>query len=343
MKVTAREKASVVNLLNFVKEIYDIKRPFSGNINTAYIDWQALNSNLPGVTQWTPTSVDPSLLCQIERLSPPTPPKPDDRLQGWYIPSFEKDLIWKDELERTEFDADGNEIQIIERFTDDSKRVQLKEKYLQQRTLWLQECEDIQKNNTLFDTFMNYWDEVKSSNLKKELVLGNFVFDSSDYAKRSNIKYPILTSPVKVEILPGQKLQLQVRLDPEEKTTIHNEIFVAFDDEQLNGQAFDDINQLLVPLNKNLLDAERIQDVLTNEAVRLSTKCRWRESQKDKKHEDGVYFQIYPLPVFFIQPKPIGLKEAVNTIIETIESTSEVPAHLVEIAYPDGIPCSATR
>ena len=151
MKVTAREKASVVNLLNFVKEIYDIKRPFSGNINTAYIDWQALNSNLPGVTQWTPTSVDPSLLCQIERLSPPTPPKPDDRLQGWYIPSFEKDLIWKDELERTEFDADGNEIQIIERFTDDSKRVQLKEKYLQQRTLWLQECEDIQKNNTLFD------------------------------------------------------------------------------------------------------------------------------------------------------------------------------------------------
>ena len=341
MKVTAREKASVVNLLNFVKEIYDIKRPFSGNINTAYIDWQALNSNLPGVTQWTPTSVDPSLLCQIERLSPPTPPKPDDRLQGWYIPSFEKDLIWKDELERTEFDADGNEIQIIERFTDDSKRVQLKEKYLQQRTLWLQECEDIQKNNTLFDTFMNYWDEVKSSNLKKELVLGNFVFDSSDYAKRSNIKYPILTSPVKVEILPGQKLQLQVRLDPEEKTTIHNEIFVAFDDEQLNGQAFDDINQLLVPLNKNLLDAERIQDVLTNEAVRLSTKCRWRESQKDKKHEDGVYFQNYPLPVFFIPPKPKGLKEAVNTIIETIESTSEVPAHLVEIAYPDGIPSVA--
>ena len=341
MKVTAREKDSVVNLLNFVKEIYDIKRPFSGNINTAFIDWQTVNGDLPGVIRWTSENVDPSLLCQIERLPLPTPPKPDDCLQDWFSSSLGKDLIWNDELERTESDAEGNEIQVIERFDDDARRVHFKEKYLQQRALWQKEFEKVQKNNTLFDTFMNYWDEVKSSNLKKELVLGNFIFDSSDYANRSNIKYPILTSPVIVEVLPGQTLRLQVRLDPEEKTTIHNEIFVAFDEDQLNGQAFDAIKQHLVPCNKNLLDAENIRDILANEAVRLSTKCRWRESQKDKKHEDGVYFQIYPLPVFFIQSKPTGLKEAVGTMIDTIEDTGEVPAHLVEIASPDGIPSVA--
>ena len=342
MKVNAQEKTAVVNLFNFVKEIYDIKRPFSGDINTAYIDWQALTDNLPGVIHWKPTSIDPSLLCQIERLPTPTPPQPDEQLQDWIVPTFEKDLIWKDELERTDFDDEGYEIQTIEQFSDDISRVQLKEQYLLERNRWLEECEAIQKNNNLFDTFMSYWDEVKSSNLKKELVLGNFIFDSSHYDKRSNIKYPILTSPVKVEILPGKKLQLQVRLDPEEKTTVHNEIFVAFDDEQLNGQAFDAIKQKLKPSNKNLLDAKCIQEILTNEAVRLSTKCRWRDSRNDKHHEDGVYFQIYPLPVFFVQPKPTGLKDAVSTIIDTIEATGEIPAHLVEIASPDGKPSVAT-
>lgn len=341
MKVNAQEKTAVVNLFHFVKEIYDIKRPFSGNINNAYIDWQTLTDDLPGVIHWEPTSIDPSLLCQIERLPTPTPPQPDEQLQDWIVPSFEKDLIWKDKLERTDFDDEGYEIQTIEQFSDDISRVQLKEQYLLERNRWLEECEEIQKNNNLFDSFMSYWDEVKSSNLKKELVLGNFIFDSSHYAKRSNIKYPILTSPVKVEILPGKKLQLQVRLDPEEKTTIHNEIFVAFDDEQLNGQAFDAIKQKLKPSNKNLLDAKCIQEILTNEAVRLSTKCRWRDSRNDKHHEDGVYFQIYPLPIFFVQPKPTGLKDAVSTIIDTIEATGEIPAHLVEIASPDGIPSVA--
>lgn len=341
MKVSTEEKISVVNLLNFVREIYDIKRPFNGNIEKAYIDWNDIDPELPGVSKWTPSSQDPNLLCVIERLSVPKPPQPDPELEDWVKIGADGSVLVKEQMEYADRDEDGNEILIIENFADDPKRVELKAAYLEEIAQWNADADLIRRGNALFDTFLMYRDEVLSSNLKKEMVLGNFIFDSSTHPVRDSIKYPILTSSVEVIVLADTKAKLAVRLTPDEKTVVHNEIFVAFEKDNLNGQEFDSIKPLINEQNCNLVDAEGYRNVFANNSVRLSTKCRWRESREDKRREDEVYFQIYPMPIFFVQTKATGLKEAVGSIVQKIEKSGEIPAHLVEIASPDRTPSVA--
>ena len=52
MTVSLEDQTSVINLFNFVREIYDIKRPFNGNIENRYVSWDDINPNLPGITKW---------------------------------------------------------------------------------------------------------------------------------------------------------------------------------------------------------------------------------------------------------------------------------------------------
>ena len=250
-------------------------------------------------------------------------------------------ISFRESLEFKEVDQDGNEVLTVEQFSDDPNRVRLASVYQYELDAWHEQVRIIKRNNDIFDQLHTYWAEVEASNLKKEMALGNFLFDSSNYQERNNIKFPILSSPVTVEILADKSLKLAVRLNPEEKTVVHNEIFVAFDNENLNSQAFDSLKTVINGSNCNIVNTDDFEKIFSTRSVLLSTKCRWRSSVKEKRKEEGVSFEIYPLPCFFVQTKPTGLKEAVGSIIDKIQETGEIPSHLVEIASPHAYPTIA--
>ena len=341
MTVSLEDQTSVINLFNFVREIYDIKRPFNGNIENRYVSWDAIDPNLPGVTKWPDLNSDPNLLCIVERLPHPARPVPAPELSEWMLHRNGDQISFRESLEFKEVDQDGNEVLTVEQFSDDPNRVRLASVYQYELDAWHEQVRIIKRNNDIFDQLHTYWAEVEASNLKKEMALGNFLFDSSNYQERNNIKFPILSSPVTVEILADKSLKLAVRLNPEEKTVVHNEIFVAFDNENLNSQEFDSLKTVINGSNCNIVNTDDFEKIFSTRSVLLSTKCRWRSSVKEKRKEEGVFFEIYPLPCFFVQTKPTGLKEAVGSIIDKIQETGEIPSHLVEIASPHAYPTIA--
>lgn len=341
MTVSLEDQTSVINLFNFVREIYDIKRPFNGNIENRYVSWDDINPNLPGITKWPDLNSDPNLLCIIERLPHPERPAPASELSEWLLHGNGDEISFRESLEFKEVDQDGNEVLTVEQFSDDPNRVKLASVYKYELDDWHEQVRLIKRNNDIFDELHTYWAEVEASNLKKEMALGNFLFDSSNYPERNNIKFPILSSPVTVEILADKSLKLAVRLNPEEKTVVHNEIFVAFDNENLNSQEFDSLKTVINGSNCNIVNTDDFEEIFSKRSVLLSTKCRWRSSVKEKRKEEGVSFEIYPLPLFFVQTKPTGLKEAVGSIIDKIQETGEIPSHLVEIASPHAYPTIA--
>ena len=85
MTVSLEDQTSVINLFNFVREIYDIKRPFNGNIENRYVSWDDINPNLPGITKWPDLNSDPNLLCIIGRLPHPERPAPASELSEWLL------------------------------------------------------------------------------------------------------------------------------------------------------------------------------------------------------------------------------------------------------------------
>ena len=342
MKVSTEEKKSVINLFKYVREIYDIKRPFEGNFERDYISWDDIDDDLPGVEKCHHLSESVGELCTIQRLSIPRPPLVDKTLENWVRKAEDGSVTFLEEIEYLE--DDENEIYRVEKFTDDPLRVELEQAYIKKVTEWRTRVEKIRKGNELFETFLMYRDQVQSSNLKQEIVLGNYIFDSTGHPSHKKvIKYPILTSAVSVEILQGTEAKLVVKLVPDEKTVIHNEIFVAFNQDDLNGQELSQLQNITEESNCNLIDAVRVQNIISSNAVRLSTKCRWRSSYSEKCDEEGVYFQIYPMPVFFVQTKSTGLKEAVGSIIKNIEEFDDVPRHLVEMSYEKANPTVASE
>ena len=110
MTVSLEDQTSVINLFNFVREIYDIKRPFNGNIENRYVSWDDINPNLPGITKWPDLNSDPNLLCIIERLPHPERPAPASELSEWLLHGNGDEISFRESLEFKEVDQDGNEV-----------------------------------------------------------------------------------------------------------------------------------------------------------------------------------------------------------------------------------------
>ena len=99
MTVSLEDQTSVINLFNFVREIYDIKRPFNGNIENRYVSWDDINPNLPGITKWPDLNSDPNLLCIIERLPHPERPAPASELSEWLLHGNGDEISFRESLE----------------------------------------------------------------------------------------------------------------------------------------------------------------------------------------------------------------------------------------------------
>ena len=94
-----------------------------------------------------------------------------------------------------------------------------------------------------------------------------------------------------------------------------------------------------------MLGDEGLASEIRNAAVRLSTACRWvdpndAESAASDAARDAsdIKFRIAPRPVLFLQDRPTGIKEAVESIRARIDDSSDIPQHLVEIVSPDAFP-----
>lgn len=243
----------------------------------------------------------------------------------------------------------------LERLRTDAALLPLleaRDAWLAKRADWLKERLPRERNKALFERFLTAREKLEASNLRSELLVGNFVFTSSPGLTETGevADYPLVAQPIEITIGSSKRNLplLEVRVDESASPRFLGEVVQVFAEERIDLSVLNELKEYVASASPEVLGDEALTSEIRNAAVRLSTACRWvdpndvESSVSDAELEaSGVKFRIAPRPVLFLQDRPTGIKEAVEAIRARIDDSSDIPQHLVEIVSPDAFPTYA--
>lgn len=233
--------------------------------------------------------------------------------------------------------------------------LEARDAWLAKRAEWLKERLPRERNKALFERFLTAREKLEASNLRSELLVGNFVFtsapgltgtgDSNEFAD-----YPLVAQPIEITIGSSKRNLplLEVRVDESASPRFLGEVVQVFAEERIDLAVLNELKEYVASASPEVLGDEALTSEIRNAAVRLSTACRWVDPNETESAAVGaerdasdVKFRITPRAVLFLQDRPTGIKEAVEAIRARIDDSSDIPQHLVEIVSPDAFPTYA--
>lgn len=227
--------------------------------------------------------------------------------------------------------------------------LEARDAWLLKRAAWLKERLPRERNKALFERFLTAREKLEASNLRSELLVGNFVFTSSPALTETGetADYPLVAQPIVITIGSSKRdlPLLEVRVDESASPRFLGEVVQVFAEERIDLAVLNELKEYVTSSSPEVLGDEGLASEIRNAAVRLSTACRWvdpndAESAASDAARDAsdIKFRIAPRPVLFLQDRPTGIKEAVESIRARIDDSSDIPQHLVEIVSPDAFP-----
>lgn len=230
--------------------------------------------------------------------------------------------------------------------------LEARDAWLAKRAEWLKERLPRERNKALFEQFLTAREKLEASNLRSELLVGNFVFTSSPGLTETGeiADYPLVAQPIEITIGSSKRNLplLEVRVDESASPRFLGEVVQVFAEERIDLAVLNELKEYVASASPEVLGDEALTSEIRNAAVRLSTACRWIDPNDAESRvtdaeleASGVKFRIAPRPVLFLQDRPTGIKEAVEAIRARIDDSSDIPQHLVEIVSPDAFPTYA--
>ena len=230
--------------------------------------------------------------------------------------------------------------------------LEARDAWLAKRAEWLKERLPRERNKALFERFLTAREKLEASNLRSELLVGNFVFTSSPGLTETGeiADYPLVAQPIEITIGSSKRNLplLEVRVDESASPRFLGEVVQVFAEERIDLAVLNELKEYVASASPEVLGDEALTSEIRNAAVRLSTACRWIDPNDAESRvtdaeleASGVKFRIAPRPVLFLQDRPTGIKEAVEAIRARIDDSSDIPQHLVEIVSPDAFPTYA--
>lgn len=230
--------------------------------------------------------------------------------------------------------------------------LEARDAWLLKRAEWLKERLPRERNKALFERFLTAREKLEASNLRSELLVGNFVFTSSPGLTETGeiADYPLVAQPIEITIGSSKRNLplLEVRVDESASPRFLGEVVQVFAEERIDLAVLNELKEYVASASPEVLGDEALTSEIRNAAVRLSTACRWIDPNDTESRvtdaeleASGVKFRIAPRPVLFLQDRPTGIKEAVEAIRARIDDSSDIPQHLVEIVSPDAFPTYA--
>lgn len=230
--------------------------------------------------------------------------------------------------------------------------LEARDAWFAKRAEWLKERLPRERNKALFERFLTAREKLEASNLRSELLVGNFVFTSSPGLTETGeiADYPLVAQPIEITIGSSKRNLplLEVRVDESASPRFLGEVVQVFAEERIDLAVLNELKEYVASASPEVLGDEALTSEIRNAAVRLSTACRWVEPNEAEsealdaeRDASGVKFRIAPRPVLFLQDRPTGIKEAVEAIRAQIDKESDIPQHLVEIVSPDAFPTYA--
>ena len=332
----------VSRVLEFIRESIKLKRPKTLHIKdvdqTVWIN-NFLKEELPGVSvgdgrqRW---------VLRVENPPLPNCPKPPELLVAWLLDTHYEDPAWNPEkgLRKTlqmEVEIPGvgdeeprREVQLIQ-FEDDAARSEALTKWMAERSKWLEEMARLRRTRFLYLTLFEMRRELENSNLKKEIVLGNFFFESrSAEGLPAPAKYPLLTRRLKVETGSDARGWSFLSLEPDDEAgAVFNDVLLSqFADMGLNLSAKEYIPGEVIDAGGELNTGDAYAGKFKSFAEELHPRAKWMGKTESSDFPPDTDFIVYERPVLMLRDRLLGLDESVERIRLGLEADGGVPRHL---------------
>jgi very-short-patch-repair endonuclease/nucleoside-triphosphatase THEP1 len=306
---------SRLDLFKFLKEYNEIKNPIVKDINSH--KFSLFIGELPN-NDYVSTFIDKSdentnvlVVKKPDRLPCPTPRKEIKEWlnSGWDEVSVEKVRV----IPTLERNSENNETSRIEKFDDDSSRVQLFKQWEESRNIWREKEVSKLKAIELYSTLYKLYSDIQKEAESVELILG----DGNFYWKHdlNSYHHPIVSQKVVLDFdstVPKFSVLIEeprVELNTSILRTIEglNQGLIAelmekideigsISDFEFNNEKFSEL------INRIHVDGKLVNEITRNE----------------------VYPVIYSNPVLYLRKKTLGYSEFISNIIQILEAQPDM-------------------
>lgn len=238
-------------------------------------------------------------------------PAPPEDVREWLLAG------WDDYLQKPQ-------IKDIEKFKLDNKRCGNAVKWLKDRKIWQEKQEKIKVTRDFFNKLYHLHVDLNRESEIFELVLGNGFINLSD---NKYINHPILLKRVTTDFDAENNIIriCDTETDPELYTSILNDL------EDINISTLKELKNELKDKYYHPIDRNDAYDFLKTLIHKLSSKSKFIKIDEtiSKNTDDKIYLQINP--VIFKRKRTDGTIKTLEDIIQNIEKTGFIPAHVIDI------------
>jgi very-short-patch-repair endonuclease/cellulose biosynthesis protein BcsQ len=213
---------------------------------------------------------------------------------------------------------------VVVNFTDSKERVTAYEKWMTERKEWVERQRKISAVRDLFMRLFNVYTNLNRESETQELMIGSGVLRTAD---NSQINHPVLLKRVSIRL--DAKENIITIFDSENAPEIYTLLLSSVAD--LNHSVIKSAQEELAQGFFHPLDRNNASDFVKAFAHRLSSDSDFAEyGAESKKIATGIQVSMDE-HVFFVRKKIDGTLKALETIIETINTTHEYPLPLGEL------------
>ncbi|MEG2868920.1 MAG: AAA domain-containing protein [Terrisporobacter sp.] len=329
----SQDKDKILKLYGFLKQYNDIKNPIILDIDNQ--KWNKKLDNIPKHQSIENNIYDiqeTDTLLSVKKTELKNCPNPPKSIEEWIDGDWNnprKKVTNKKVLEKNNPNYDitdeNSQKQIIINFEDDGERVEYFEMWNSKRVYWAETEVIVRDCDDLYNELFSLYSELKKESESVELVFGDGNLFSTN-PKYKYINHPILIQSMKLEFDANTPEFSLVIGDKEPE--LYKSIFNIFTD--TNHEILRDIYKEFDDENISPNDLLQSNSFLTRVANAISSKGKFVEDFKDiDKGSD--YPQIYKKPILFLRKRNLGFGVAIDSIIEDIDLSYDVPSFLKDI------------
>ena len=201
------------------------------------------------------------------------------------------------------------------------------EKELEKRNLWVEEQLTIEEVRNFFDTLYIKYLELNKETETLELMIGNGIVR----IKEKNVYYPILLKKIRIDF--NAKDNILILSDPHTNESFSPILYTNFLNEidDIHLENVFELEKEVRERNLHPLNRKETTDFFRKFIHSLSNRGYFIENENvEDLREDGDIL-IEDNPLIFIRKKETGIVKAIDSIVERIENSGEIPSHLYEL------------
>jgi very-short-patch-repair endonuclease/cellulose biosynthesis protein BcsQ len=325
-------KEKLVKLFTYLKELNALKYNVVNHIRDEI--WSTYIKDLPREEEYLkvvflretegcyPLLEEENYILKIKKPELQPVPLPPEPIFEWLIRGWDNERVQaahKEEALLTE----GKE-KVIVAFSDDQRRVDLWEAWLNLRNDWAKRQLKIVAIRKLFDDLYKIYADLRREPDTWELMLGQGFLTCLDEVG-ALIDYPLLAKRLRLTFDPQENTLLLHNSDvPTELNMSLLQMIPGF-----NGREGQTLKEDLAQHDYHPLDEKDTVDYLERLCYSLYQNSHFeRDAFVSHRAEEVV---VYLQPVFFLRKRTGGLLSSIDAIIEDIQETSYVPDSLLNI------------